>query len=502
MVSVLRRFAFVLIAWPAATASLDDLAILRDVISHRASSFDTTGGNTDNVTSFAPGETHVMLDTNGPGRITHMWLTVAPFQGHWTVLRDLVLRITWEQSGTPAVEVPLGDFFALGHGMSYPVKSAPVAVGLDHRALNCYWPMPFHKHARIELLNNGPRSVRRIYYNIDYELGSQPDDAALFHALWRREPARLPQPVGNVDGEGNYVILDVRGDGHYIGTALFIDAAPGGWWGEGDEMIFIDGAQQPQLHGTGTEDYFSNAWGYNEAFSYPYYGAPLVRKREDGGSWTAVYRWHVPDPIRFRKSIRVTLETNWEDGVRNDVSSVAYWYQRTPIAERMPLPGHEHMAPQRHSAMRLPTRLELDGTILEQQLVAQGVPTRGTTSDHGKGYRNGGWLWARLAGEPIRVEVPVADDETYTLAVRIVDHALEAPVVFRLGDDAPVTLVPEGHEQRDVEYREIGRGRGTDGALRLTITGRGEIGIDALRVAPVHAPTDRQPTDEPEATEP
>lgn len=471
--------------WAAAgqAATLDDLSVLRDVTSHRASSYDTTGGNTDNVTSFAPGSSHVLLDTEGPGRITHMWMTVAPFQGHTKVLRDLVLRIWWDDAKAPSVEVPLGDFFGLGHGMSYPLESIPVAVGLDHRALNCYWPMPFQQRARIEIVNNGYRSVRRIYYNIDYELGVQPEDSGLFHALWRREAERLPQTMGARDE--NYVVLDVEGDGQYVGTALYIDAAPGGWWGEGDEAIFIDGGDTPQLHGTGTEDYFSNAWGYKESFCYPYYGAPLVKEREDGGSWTSVYRWHVADPIRFRERVCVTLETVWEEGVRSDVSSVAYWYQKEPMSTREPLPGPDAMAPKRHGVLKLPPRMELDATVLEEQFQRQGIVTQGTTSDHGKGYRHGGWLRVTLEGEPVTVRVPVAGEGEYALSIRVVDHALESPVTFQLDGNEAVHVAAQGSAQRDVAYVDLGSARASDGALALSIAAAGQIGLDALRVAPV-----------------
>jgi hypothetical protein len=528
--STVRILLIVFVAAAAFAGDLAGLATMRDITSHRASSYDTTGGNTDNVTSFAPGATHVLLDTDGPGRITHMWFTVAPFQGHWNILRDLVLRIYWDRADVPSVEVPLGDFFVLGHGMSYPLQSVPVAVGNDHRALNCYWPMPFHSHARIEIFNNGNRSVRRIYYNLDYELGPQSNDAGLFHALWRREPARLPQPVGpNATGDGNYVILDTQGDGQYVGTALFIDAAPGGWWGEGDEMIFVDGGepqessggsfksgaqkpdpnpiatpagleavcgrpQQPALHGTGTEDYFGNAWGYKEAFSYPYYGAPLFKEREDGGSWTSVYRWHIVDPIRFHQRLRVTLETNWEEGVTNDVSSVAYWYQQSPITVREPLPGPDAMAPKVHQEPQLPDSMELDGTILEEQLRRQGVVTQGMTVNHGQGYRNGGWLRIEMKGEPITVEIPVAHDTAYSVSIRPVDHALSGPITLQLNGNGPVVFERQSIPQAEVPYIDLGTAEAVDRRIAITIHADGQIGLDAIRIRPVAAATAEPPT--------
>jgi len=288
---------------------LDELATVVDRTSHRASSYDRTGGNIDIISSFAPRATEVLLDTEGPGKITHMWLTFTSFPGNQTALRDLVIRMYWEHSSVPSVEVPLGDFFALGHNKYYQVQSIPVAVGDNRRALNCYWPMPFYKHARIELYNNGRRSIRRIYYNIDYELGSIPARQGLFHAEYRRDKELRGQSKhGNTTGKDNYVILETEGRGHYVGCVLYVDAQPGGWWGEGDDMIFIDHYEKPVIIGTGSEDYFCNAWGYANAFSYPYYGAPLLEKRPDGGKYTTVYRWHVQDPVRFTKHIKVTIE--------------------------------------------------------------------------------------------------------------------------------------------------------------------------------------------------
>src|SRR6476469_609621 len=142
-----------------AAAGLEDLPALQDRTSHRASSHDPTGGNVDSLLSLAPGSTHVLLETDGPGCVRHVWMTLTVFPNHATALRDLVLRMSWEGSGVPAVETPLGDFFALGHCRRYPVQSAPIAVGQHPSALNCYWPMPFYKHARIELYNSGTRSV-------------------------------------------------------------------------------------------------------------------------------------------------------------------------------------------------------------------------------------------------------------------------------------------------------------------------------------------------------
>jgi len=373
-------------------AGLDDLATVRDFTSHRSSSHDRTGGNNDNVMSFAPGSTYVMLDTDGPGRVTHMWVTVSSFRGHETFLRDLVIRMTWDHASVSAVEVPLGDFFALGHGKRYQVRSIPVAVGVNDRAMNCYWPMPFCKHAKIEIYNNGRRSIRRIYFNIDYELGPIPEDQGLFHAMFRRDKAlKSLDHGGNTTGQDNYVILETTGRGNYVGCALFVDSQPGGWWGEGDEMIFIDHARLPTIIGTGSEDYFCNAWGYSETFSYPFYGAPLLEEQPDKSKLTTVYRWHINDPVRFSRHIKVTIEHLFREGIVNDYSSVAYWYQTEPIAQRDPLPVAEGNHPRPHAPPSGETTFDLDGTELEPVLAAAGYRVRGITAGYSEGFANGGY---------------------------------------------------------------------------------------------------------------
>ncbi|MGB9626342.1 MAG: glycoside hydrolase family 172 protein, partial [Phycisphaerae bacterium] len=213
---------------------LADIATIVDRTTHRASSYDRSGGNEDAIVSFAPDTAHVLMEADGPGRVTHIWMTVGVFPNHTTFLRDLVLRAYWERSRVPSVEVPLGDFFALGHCKRYLVQSIPVAVGANPGAMNCYWPMPFHKHARIEICNAGGRSIRKLYYHVDYELGSIPPDQGLFHAVYRRDKQVPAQAAaGNTTGAGNYVILDTAGEGQYVGCVLSVDAQPGGWWGEG-----------------------------------------------------------------------------------------------------------------------------------------------------------------------------------------------------------------------------------------------------------------------------
>ena len=485
-VIVLCTFSILLAPIPLLAAGLDDLATVLDRTSHRSSSHDRTGGNIDNVTSFAPGDVHTVLDTDGPGRITHVWFTVARFPNHPTFLRDLVIRMYWEGSSVPSVDVPLGDFFALGHGTAYKVRSAPIAVGDNAKALNCYWPMPFNRHARIEIVNNGDRSIRRIYYNIDYELGPIPEGQGLFHAEFRRDrELRTQAHAGNVTGADNYVILETTGRGQYVGCALFVDAQPGGWWGEGDEMIFIDHSDRPVMIGTGSEDYFCNAWGYREAFSYPYYGAPFLKKGDDGGSYTTVYRWHIPDPVRFREHIRVTIEHLFSPKVVNDYSSVAYWYQTEPIARRKSLPQGKQNHPRSVPKVERPPKFEMDSTELEESLRARGIKARAITANIHDGYHNGGWLRLEAGSEPIEVRIPVPEDGSYHVQVKPVNHLIEQSITLSLqGGSTAQVPKREGHEHR-IPYADLGSARAEGGNLTLTVSGQNVIGLDHLKVEKV-----------------
>lgn len=470
----------------AQVLDLNGLTTIRpELASRRASSFDPTGGNIDNVESFAPQATHVLLDVDGPGRVTHLWLTTSTFVNHATYLRDLVVRMYWENSPVPSVEVPLGDFFALGHAKRYTFQSAAVAVGGNPKALNCYWPMPFYRHARIEIHNNGRRSLRRLYYHVDYERGPQPPDQGLFHAVFRRERELKTQAhEGNTTGKDNYVILDTRGQGQYVGCALFVDAQPGGWWGEGDDMIFIDGSDKPVIIGTGSEDYFNNAWGYDEPFSYPYYGCPFLEKRPDGGAFTTVYRWHIPDPIRFNSQLRVTIERIFSGRVVNDYSSVAYWYQRVPITERAPLPVGETNHPRQYPAATQPAggALELDGTELEPELRARGLTARAITGGTHDGYTNGGWLRIDALSGPIEIPIPVPEDGTWRVQLKPVNHLAEKPVRFGLKGGEPREYRQRGGHEGRVPYLDLGSVASSDRRISLRIESGPSVGLDQFRL--------------------
>jgi len=312
---------------------LTGLARMQDYVSRRVSSYDRSGGNRDAL-PIEPGETAVLAEIQGPGAIHHIWVTIAaePFYG-----RKLILRMYWDGEMVPSVEAPIGDFFGVGHGLNRSFSSLPINCSSEGRARNCYWHMPFTKSARITVTNEGARPVSAFYYYIDYRvLRELPEFTPYFHAQYRQE---MPCSPGT-----NYLLLDAEGSGHYVGCNMSILQRAMGWWGEGDDMIYVDGETTPSLHGTGSEDYFSDAWGMREDESL-FYGCPLQEEDYQAGSKATVYRFHIPDPVPFRKSIRVTIEHGHGNDRSDYFSSVAYWYQVEPHKPFPPLPPVEKRLP-------------------------------------------------------------------------------------------------------------------------------------------------------------
>jgi hypothetical protein len=317
-IGILAVLAFAACGGPKDQGLLSSLGRTQDYVSKRVSSYDRTGGNKDSLTIKA-GETAVLADLKGPGAIHHIWVTIAAeaFYG-----RKIVLRLYWDGEAAPSVEAPIGDFFGVGHGLDRNVDSIPIAVSSEGRARNCYWPMPFRRSARVTVTNEGTAEVPAFYYYVDYrELKSLPADAVYFHAQYHQE---TPCEPGR-----NYVILDAEGRGHYVGCNLSVLERAMGWWGEGDDMIYVDGESFPSLQGTGSEDYFSDAWGMRES-ARPFYGCPLQEEDFLAGAKATVYRFHIPDPIPFKTSIRATIEHGHANDRSDFYSSTAYWYQAEP----------------------------------------------------------------------------------------------------------------------------------------------------------------------------
>jgi hypothetical protein len=282
--------------------------------------------------------------------ITHIWFTIAsPENEH---LKKIVLRMYWDDEATPSVEAPIGDFFGLGLGEYFLYSSAPLSVAPD-KALNSFFIMPFRKHAKITVTNEGNEAIDSLYFNIDYQSYSHPlsPETLYFHAQYRQatpakgwtndwkdngDPAVYDKK--NLTGEGNYVWMEAKGKGQFVGVTMSILQNQDGWWGEGDDMFFIDGETKPSINGTGSEDYFLGAWDFGErSFSYPTFGAP-VKGDEWAGSRSSVYRFHLDSPIPFTKSIRATIEHGHANHRSDDLFSVAYWYQTEPHAPFPALP--------------------------------------------------------------------------------------------------------------------------------------------------------------------
>lgn len=314
----------------------------------------------------AAGETIELADIDGPGAIQQIWMTVT---GVW---RNSILRIYWDGQEQPSVECPIGDFFANGWGRYAHVNSLAVCVN-PGSAFNCYWEMPFRKHARITLTNIDAEDIV-VYYQINYTLTSVPEDCAYFHAHFRRTN---PLPYKEV-----YTIADgLSGKGHFVGTYLAWGVNNNGWWGEGEIKFYLDGEEYPTICGTGTEDYFCGSYNFEsdapasaalshlggpeiangrvdtrrrqyKEFSTAYAGLPQVI-RPDGlyssQERFGMYRWHITDPIRFRESLRVTIQAlGWRSGRRylplqDDIASVAYWYQTLPTAPFPALPDKDSL---------------------------------------------------------------------------------------------------------------------------------------------------------------
>lgn len=323
---------------------LRGIAKLRHCRRGRYSSWDQTGKNNDSKI-ISPQKTLVVANPKKPGCITHIWCTVGSDEPFF--LRKVLLRAFWDKENEPSIEVPIGDFFGIGHGLTKNFSSLPLTMDPQNgRAFNCFFPMPFKEEARIEVKNQGEHKVK-IYYYIDYE---EYDDLSgewgRFHAQWRRQnPCQGIDDSNisneefefggqNITGEDNYIILEAAGKGHYVGCSLNIEnlreTEEFNWYGEGDDMIFIDGESfPPSLHGTGTEDYFDMSACPSQEFCSPYHGLPLP----GGPNWSGkitLYRFHIEDPICFEKSIRVTIEHGHANRRSDDYSSVAYWYQTEP----------------------------------------------------------------------------------------------------------------------------------------------------------------------------
>ncbi|MDB5288167.1 MAG: hypothetical protein JWR05_3116 [Mucilaginibacter sp.] len=296
--------------------------------------------------------TYTVAEIDGQGAIQHIWMTPT---GNW---RYSIIRFYWDDETTPSVEAPVGDFFCMGWGKYAPVQSLAVVVN-PGSAFNCYWPMPFRKKCRITMENIDNEDMV-LYYQVDYTLTKVPDDAAYFHAQFRR--------INPLPYKKDYVLVDsIQGKGQYVGTYLAYGSNKNGWWGEGEIKFFMDGDTKfPTIIGTGTEDYFCGSYNFETRkknpdgsetrayteFTGPYTGLPQVI-RGDGlynvAQRFGLYRWHIADPIRFEKNLKVTLQAlGWRSGGRylplqDDIASVVFWYQSGPHGAFPKLPSKDEL---------------------------------------------------------------------------------------------------------------------------------------------------------------
>lgn len=350
----------------------------RDYKAMRLSSADPTGANDDGswANKIESGETRVLGVLEGPGIIRHIWMTVASNEPYH--LKKIVLRVYWDDEESPSIEAPLGDFFGLGLGKYHLFESRYLSVG-SQRALNAAFPMPFRSSAKLAITNEGQDPINAFYFNVDWEKYSMlPEDAAYFHAQYRQQ---IPtdgwttewQANGdphinnrrNETGDGNYLILSAEGKGHYVGVTHSILQNQGDWWGEGDEMIFIDGEPVARIKGTGAEDYYLGAWCYGgcgldffgnskPVFDYLDYGNPVNGGDDRGAGWS-LYRFHSTSPVPFEESIRVTIEHGHANHRSDNYSTVAYWYQTEPSTPFPALPNVEE---------RIPRLLNIEGPTI------------------------------------------------------------------------------------------------------------------------------------------
>jgi len=488
-------------AAPAQHPSLDALTRVRpEVRSARFSSAAVEDWSNADNRWVKPGDTLTLAGIDGPGVIRHIWLTFADAAPSW-ISRDgsanpseIVLRMYWDDgidADLPAVESPLGDFFACGFGGRAEVNSIPVQVqGAGGESYNCYWPMPFLRRAKITITNESPRPLAALYFQIDYTREPLPDDTAYFCAQYRQE---FPAQSGR-----DYLVADIEAPagGHYVGTVMSVRSRSPQWFGEGDDKFFIDGEPAPSIRGTGTEDYFLNAWGMERA-TFPCFGV----SRLDGwlgdlGDTGTMYRWHIHDPVFFSRSLRFEIEhkgwmsadettTGKVEGhvERNDdFATVAFWYQRGQPRRFTTLPAAaERVLP--------PIDLVVEG----KDLLARAASHDGSLSLQPGGFTTGDgqlFLDGQRVGSAVEFSFDVPDDRPRHLVLPIT-HSYDFGV-YRLVLDGTAAGDPIDCYSPRIEVRQhrLGETPITPGThtLRLECVGINpnsagfKLGIDGLRL--------------------
>jgi len=376
----------------------------------------------------------------------------------------------WDGSEEPAVEVPLGDFFAAGHGMQVDVNSALVANSSFGRANNCYWNMPFRKSARITITNDSKTDAVTFFWYVDWEKREVPADVPYFHAQYRQEN---PPEVGK-----DYLIADIEGRGHYVGTVLSVRMSHPGWFGEGDDRFVVDGDSKPTIHGTGTEDYFNDAWAFRQV-NRPNYGVSIWEGMNCGGRMTA-YKWHVTDPVFFEKSLTFAVEHKgntfnsdlsladlYTDQRPDTYSSVAFWYQQGQAKRFATIPPiEERMVPY--------TLIQVDETL------AKKLPA-GASIHPDASFTNGKGIFFKATKKNDSIDIPfeITAEGNYLVFARVFPRGDSGVFDFYLDDELLVKdedLYREHHFATDLKLghmQRLTRGKHT---IKAVYKGTGKRG--------------------------
>jgi hypothetical protein len=405
------------------SSPLSGLAEPRQGKAMHEGSWDRQQQNNDSI-PLKPGEAVTLLNHEGAGCVHRFWVTISP-RTNVDILSQVILRMYWDGDKYPSVECPIGAFFGVGFGEQKDYTSLP--LNENSGGYNCYWPMPFHKSARWTLTNGSNTKLESFYYNIDYtSLESLPANTRHFHAQFRRENPTTPGK--------NYTMLETTGEGHYVGTALFMTGLTMGFL-EGNEMVYIDGDTKPAIEGTGTEDYFSSGWYFDRGlYSAPYHGVVIKDEKKPRIS---AYRWHVEDAIPFTKSIRFTIEHGAENTVPADYSSVAYYYLAGPSPMPFPLPAD--LLP---SHWEFPNKFAIVDAVEAENLQSSAKVTSGGLWAHDMPSSDDGVIWSNgsvLSWYPdqpdavLTLQIPCPAEGDYHLIARMVCGPGSATVQFLVG---------------------------------------------------------------------
>jgi hypothetical protein len=451
------------------------LPYLKDSKLIQVSSHDVAGGNSDFIT-IADGKSATLAEMEGPGVVVQIWVTISSSDKYF--LRRILLRMYWDGEENPSVEVPIGDFF--GTGFQYKQYVTPF-VGMSSGGYYCYWPMPFQRSARIEVVNQTGQTINAFYYHVDYQKLSRPLEStvAYFHANWRRDI--------RTKSKENYTILEARGEGQVVGVNMSMQSYDGelGYL-EGDEMVYVDGEKEPSLYGTGTEDYFTSGWYFNRGeFAAPYHGLIL---KDDSLGRIAAYRFHILDAIPFSQSVLFTIEHGHANQEIADYSSTAYWYQKEP---------HKKFAPMLPPGLRIPLRVTVPNGAVEAESLQ---PTNTTLTSRVEDMSALGPDWSDLkqlkvvaqkGGDAFTLSVPASEDR-YDVSL----YSTQGPEYGNadvLYDGKKVgeikgyssTTMPAGR----VLFKDL-KARGKELPIQFVVSGKDErssgyaVGLDAFALEP------------------